>query len=224
MAATARPAIACPPVQGETEADVAVVGGGFTGLSAALHLAERGLKPALLEAAEPGWGASGRNGGQVIAGLKADPTELIALFGPQKGKALVDLVGGTADFVFELIGRHGIQCDAVRSGWLQAAHSARGRAFVPRRRMEDWRRHGAPVRVVERDEIRHLTGCDDYIAALLDERDGALNPLGYARGLADAAVRHGARIHGGSPVQTIERKGAGWRVARRPARSARRRW
>ncbi len=77
-AATARPAIPAPPLTGATEADAVVVGGGFTGLSAALHLAERGWKPVLLEAAEPGWGASGRNGGQIIAGLKANPAEIIA--------------------------------------------------------------------------------------------------------------------------------------------------
>ena len=117
-AATARLAIAAPPLAGPEDADAVVVGGGFTGLSAALHLAERGRHVVLLEAAEPGWGASGRNGGQVIAGLKADPSEIIAEHGAVDGKRLVDLVGDTADFVFELIRRHGIKCDAVRSGWI----------------------------------------------------------------------------------------------------------
>ncbi len=211
-AATARPPVAAPPLAGAEEADAVVVGGGFTGLSAALHLAERGLKPVLLEAAEPGWGASGRNGGQVIAGLKANPAAIIALHGPVEGKRVVDLVGGTADFVFDLIRRHAIQCDAVRSPWVQAAHSQTALAAVAER-VRDWQTHGAPVELAGKAEMARILGTDDYVGGLVDARGGALNPLGYARGLADAAQRQGARIHGGSPVRSIERQGSGWRVA-----------
>lgn len=211
-AATARPAIAAPPLAGAEEADAVVVGGGFTGLSAALHLAERGRHVVLLEAAEPGWGASGRNGGQVIAGLKADPAEIVAEHGAVDGKRLVDLVGGTADFVFELIRRHGIRCDAVRSGWIQAAHSATALATVTAR-ARDWEAHGAPVRVAGRAEMAGLLGTDDYVGGLIDARGGALNPLGYSRGLAETAQRLGARIHGGSPVVSITPQGRAWRVA-----------
>ena len=211
-AATARPPIAAPPLKGEEAADAVVVGGGFTGLSAALHLAERGLKPVLLEAAEPGWGASGRNGGQVIAGLKADPAEIIAEFGPVRGKAIVDLLDGTADFVFDLIARHGIACDATRAGWVQAAHSEGALARVAAR-VADWQGHGAPVRLADKAELARILGTDDYVGGMIDARGGALNPLGYARGLADAAQRLGARIHGGSPVTAIEQRGRDWRVA-----------
>ena len=114
-AATARPPVAAPPLDGPEEAGAVVIGGGFTGLSAALHLAERGLRPILLEAAEPGWGASGRNGGQVIAGLKANPAAIIARHGPIEGKRLVDLVGGTADFLFDLVRRHAAAVPSTRS-------------------------------------------------------------------------------------------------------------
>ncbi|MGE0717740.1 MAG: NAD(P)/FAD-dependent oxidoreductase [Alphaproteobacteria bacterium] len=210
-AATARPPVAAPPLRGEEEADVAIVGGGFTGLSAALHLAERGKAVCLLEAAEPGWGASGRNGGQVIAGLKHNPSEIIAKFGRERGKAIVNSVGGTADLVFDLIRRHAIQCDAIRSGWVQSAHSAKTLAAVAER-TRDWQQHGAPIRLVDQVEITRIIGGGDYIGALVDERGGALNPLGYARGLADAAIRHGAKIHGASPVVSIQRRGSAWRV------------
>ena len=85
-AATAVPASVTPPIEGNQQADVAIVGGGFTGLSSALHLAELGTNVAVLEAGEPGWGASGRNGGQVIPGLKEDPAEIIERFGTEQGE------------------------------------------------------------------------------------------------------------------------------------------
>ncbi|BBK37600.1 FAD-dependent oxidoreductase [Allostella sp. ATCC 35155] len=210
-AATARPPIVAPPLSGAAEADAVVIGGGFTGLSAALHLAERGLSPVLLEAAEPGWGASGRNGGQIIAGLKANPAEIIAKYGRDRGKAIVDLVGGTADFAFDLIRRHDIQCEASRPGWVQAAHSdAALRAVADR--CADWQSHGAPVRMADRAEMARILGTGDYVGCIIDARGGAINPLGYARGLADAGQRLGARIHGGSPVIAVEKQGEGWRV------------
>jgi len=114
--ATAAPASPRPKLEGEQRADVCVVGGGFTGLSAALHLAESGASVVVLEAGEVGVGASGRNGGQVIPGLKLDPSELEALLGPERGARLAEIVGGAADFVFDLIRRHGIECDARQVG------------------------------------------------------------------------------------------------------------
>ena len=102
-AATAPPAPPTPPLDASTRADVCVIGGGYCGLSAALHLAEQGANVVLLEAREPGWGASGRNGGQVIPGLKYDPAELLSMCGPERGRALVEFAGRTADSVFGLI-------------------------------------------------------------------------------------------------------------------------
>src|SRR5262245_66565381 len=102
-AATASPAASHPPLEGEQRADVCVIGGGFTGLSAALHLAESGASVVLLEAGEVGAGASGRNGGQVIPGLKLDQSELEALLGRGRGAGLAEVVGGAAGFVLRLI-------------------------------------------------------------------------------------------------------------------------
>src|SRR5215470_10028203 len=129
-AATATPAASYPPLTGASEADCIIVGGGFTGLSTALHLAERGLRPTLVEANEPGWGASGRNGGQVIPGLKLGPSELRAKLGDERGRRLTKTVGGSADLVFDLIERYAIDCDAKRSGWIQGAPGLRGLAEV----------------------------------------------------------------------------------------------
>ena len=98
--ATANPTPACPPLKGPEEAEVAIIGGGFTGLSAALHLAEAGVSVRLLEAETPGWGASGRNGGQVNPGLKEDPDAIEARFGSEMGGRMIALAGGAGDFVF----------------------------------------------------------------------------------------------------------------------------
>ena len=112
------------PLEGDRRADVAVIGAGYTGLSAALHLAERGADVVVLDAAEPGWGGSGRNGGQVIPGLKDDPDALEQKFGPEMGRRMWQITGGAADFVFELIARHKISCQAHQSRWISAAPNA----------------------------------------------------------------------------------------------------
>lgn len=107
-----------PPLNEDLQSDVTVVGGGFTGLSTALHLAEKGISVTLLEAEHPGWGASGRNGGQVIPGLKEDPDTIEEIFGPEMGGRMVRLSGAAPDIVFGLIETYGIDCGAVREGWI----------------------------------------------------------------------------------------------------------
>ena len=113
---TAEPAIQTPPLDGDVRTDVAVIGGGVTGLSTALHLAGQGAKVVLLEAEEPGWGASGRNGGQVNPGLKLDPDTVERDFGRELGGRMNAFAGAAPAFVFDLIQRHGIRCDARRNG------------------------------------------------------------------------------------------------------------
>jgi len=103
---TARPAIATPPLDGDRRVSVAIVGGGFTGLSTALHLAEKGVDVVVLEAREPGWGASGRNGGQVNPGLKHDPDDIETHFGPDLGRRMVELSWNAPKVVFDLATRH----------------------------------------------------------------------------------------------------------------------
>ncbi len=205
--ATANSTPDCPPLEGEAEADVAVVGGGFCGLSAALHLAEAGLSVRLLEAETPGWGASGRNGGQVNPGLKEDPDTVEAQFGPDLGARMVALGGNAADLVYDLIARYGIDCAAARPGWLQPAHDAAGLATV-RRRVDQWSRRGQPVRLLDARQTADLLGAEGYLGAMLDERGGSLHPLNYALGLATAAQRAGAVLHGHSRALRLETVGA----------------
>jgi glycine/D-amino acid oxidase-like deaminating enzyme len=209
--ATARPAPDTPALEGEARADVVVVGGGFTGLSAALHLAEAGTRVALLEAEEPGWGGSGRNGGQVIPGYKYDPPELAAMYGPELAERMTELAWNAPDLVFALIERHGIDCQPLRAGWLQLAHAETTRAMVERRAAY-WQGRGVATKFLDRQATAAILGVEKYFGACLDPRGGCLNPLGYARGLADAAQRAGALIHGRSPARAIERSGGAWRV------------
>lgn len=212
-AATATAAPDCPPLDGDRRADAVVIGGGFTGLSAALHLAEAGVDTVLLEAEAPGFGASGRNNGQVVpAYSRHDPDEVAALFGAERGEALNAWVQESADLVFDLIRRHEIDCDAMQNGWLMPAHNT-ARLAVARRKHDQWAARGAAVDLLDRDATAELTGSAHYQGAWLHKRGGNIQPLSYARGLARAAQEAGAALHAASPALAIERTGAAWRVA-----------
>ena len=119
-AKTAAPPPVTQVLSQDIETDICIVGGGYAGLSTALHLAEAGTKAVVLEARECGWGASGRNGGQVIPGLKYDPDEMISTYGEQEGRKLLAFAGTTADRVFDLIARYQMQVPMQRAGWIQA--------------------------------------------------------------------------------------------------------
>jgi glycine/D-amino acid oxidase-like deaminating enzyme len=208
-AATAIPDRDWPSLAGAVRADVAIVGGGFTGCAAALALAERGAKPVLVDAGPIGWGASGRTGGQVIPGLKFDPDALEAMLGPDLGPRAVAAAGSVADEVFGLIERHAIDCAPVRNGWVQPAFSARTLALV-QQRAEQWQRRGADVEILDRARTAHLIGSDLYRGGWLDRRAGNIQPLSFVRGLAAAAHRAGAAIHGHTAATALERRGPRW--------------
>lgn len=208
-AIAAEPVPDAPPLAADHAVDAAIVGGGFTGLSAALNLAETGARVALLEAQSIGWGGSGRNGGQVIPGLKLDPSEMVARWGEARGGALAQAVGGAADKVFARIARHGIACAPRRAGWIQAAHAAPALARVLRR-AEEWRTHGAPVEILDAATLAARSGAAGYRGGWRDGRAGTVQPLDYARGLARAARAAGADLHAGTPVRRLVPEGAGW--------------
>ncbi len=210
-AATAAPAPAAPPLEESRRADVAIVGAGYTGLSAALHLAEGGASVAVLDAGEPGGAASGLNGGQVNPGLKQDPEEILAIYGRDAGERVIAFAGGTADVVFSLVEKHGIACDATRVGWIQPAHSKEALEIV-KRRVEQWQRRGAPLEVLDRSATAELLGTDGYHGAGLDRRAGGIQPLSYARGLARAALASGAAVYGGTRAVSIDRRNGGFRI------------
>ncbi|HKF72351.1 MAG TPA: FAD-binding oxidoreductase [Stellaceae bacterium] len=210
-AATAAPAPPTPALEESTSADVCVVGGGYAGLSTALHLAERGIRAVVLEAREPGWGASGRNGGQVIPGLKFDPDEIVGMYGAERGQRLIEFAGATADVVFDLIEKHRMDVPWLRTGWIQGAHTAANVELV-KSRAEQWSRLGAPVEFLDEPAVASLLGTDRYLGGWLDRRGGAIQPLSYARGLAKAAIAAGARIHGDTSATRVVRTGARWSI------------
>ena len=208
---TAPPGPDCSPLGGAQRAQAAVIGAGYTGLSAALHLAEAGRDVVVLETADIGERASGVNGGQVIPGVKHDPDALERMLGPYAGGRLVATAAAGPDLVFELIARHGIACDARRAGWIQPATSEAALEQLARR-VEQWLRRGAAVSLLSRNEVLQLTGSAFYRGGLLDRRGGTVQPLAYVRGLAHAVLRAGGRIHTHSPALRLGRRTGSWSI------------
>ena len=195
----------------DIEADVAIVGGGFTGLSTALHLAKLGFSVALVEAEEIGFGGSGRNVGLANAGLWLEPDELDRQLGPEAGRILYDALAVAPDYVFSLIKEYGIECEATRNGTLHCGVGKTGLQQL-QRRCEQMQRRGAPVELLSADQAQTRIGSEKFNSALFDPRAGTIQPLGYARGLARAALQEGASLFDYSPVDNIQPDGDAWLV------------
>lgn len=204
-AVTAADKPACTPLAGEIRTETAIIGGGYTGLSAALHLAKAGTSCVVLEANDVGFGGAGRNVGLVNAGLWLMPEDVISLVGKDHGETLIRVLGASPDLVYGLIDEYGISCEAWRHGTLHCADSGAGYKALQERERQ-WQKRGAPVRLLEKDEAAQKLGTSVFRGALLDERAGTVQPLGYAYGLANAALKEGARIYTGSPVVGVEKE------------------
>lgn len=191
-------------------AEVAIIGAGFTGMTAAYHLAKAGKRVTVVDAADLGEGASGQNAGFVVPNFAlADPDAVERALGTEKGGALLDLVGGGADAVFDLIRREGISCDAAQTGWLNPA-AGKASAKMLHARADRWRARGRAVHFLDRKQVHQQTGISIYEGALLDESGGTIHPLDYLLGLAASAQRHGATIIPQAPVASLGKNGGGW--------------
>jgi len=193
--ATARGLAGFPALDGATTADVCVVGAGYTGLSTALHLAERGYSVVLLESRLVGWGASGRNGGQMGTGQRRDEDELEARFGRDAARQLFDLGLAARDLVRDLIFRHAIDCDLTPGQILCAAKPGHATALAARAGKLA-RDYGYDrQQVLSPAALRRIVDSPLYHGGIRDEGAAHLHPLNFALGLAGACARAGVRLH-----------------------------
>ncbi len=199
-------------LKGVARTDVVVIGGGYTGLSTALHLIEHGRSVVILEAAAVGWGASGRNSGQVIPTLSGIEPDAISRTYGETGERFVQLVSDSANNLFDLIRREGITCEAEQTGWFQPAHSP-ARVKLSAARVEAWAKRGAAVSLLDASETANLIGSKDWHGGMLNTSGGHINPLALACGLADVVVEKGAKLYESTPAISIKRMAAGWMVS-----------
>ena len=196
-------------LRGEQRADVVVIGGGLTGVSTALHLAEQGVDVVLLESRDFGWGASGRSGGQIIAGYSADQQVLEKLVGGDAARTLWDHSLAALAWTRERIARHRIQCD-LTPGYLHVGIKPRHA-----RELQQWMSHLSRhygydrLEYLERAQLRRVLGSEMYCGAVSDPGSGHLHPLNYCLGLAEAAQQAGARLYRDSAVTRVETAGRG---------------
>ncbi|WP_043316192.1 FAD-binding oxidoreductase [Microbulbifer sp. HZ11] len=186
-AASANPTPEYPCLEGEVTADVCIIGAGYTGLSSALHLAERGYKVVVLEAERVGWGASGRNGGHVGVGQRKGQEELEKMLGRDTARALWDMGLEAVQLVEHLINRHGIQCDLKRGIMHLAAKKSHEAELRQEVELLNQRYGYEDMRYANRDEVADLVGSDRFFGGQIDSGSLHLHPLNYALGLADAA-------------------------------------
>lgn len=187
--------------------DVAIIGGGFTGLSAARTLAKRGLKVAVLEAHTIGWGASSRNGGMTLTGLKPSMHTVIKQYGRDVARRLFQCSLESVDTVEQIVKEENINCGFARRGHLVTANKPKHYDALEKSVEFMEKEFNHKVRVVPREQQREEIGTELYYGALIDEVSGGLNPAQYVTGLAQAAERAGATLHARARVNRLERGG-----------------
>jgi len=195
----------------ENKVDVLIVGAGFTGLSTALHCAEKGLSAQVVEAKQIGFGGSGRNVGLVNAAMWLPPQKVREQLGETYGPRFIKQFGQGPATVFSLIEKHQMRCETTQTGTIHAAHAPSGLKDLEGR-AEEWKRLGEPVELLDRQTVAGLIGTDVFHGGLLDHRAGTINPMAYCRGLARAARGAGATISTGVRVTRLQRDRNEWIV------------
>ena len=194
---------------GDVKVDVAIIGAGYSGLSTALHLAEKGISCRVLDANKVGYGGSGRNCGMVNPGIWLPPQDVRKILGEEVATKFLDAMGDAPNYVFSLIEKHQIDCEATRNGTIHAAHSPSGYKELAGR-AEEWIRRGRSVELLDADAAKGMIGTAKFHGGLLDRQAGTINPMGYARGLAIAASDAGAEIHEDTKVTKLSQQENKW--------------
>jgi len=200
--------------------EVAVIGAGFTGLSAARTLAKRGAKVAVLESETIGWGASSRNGGMVLTGLKLGVNKLISMYGRERTQRMYAASLATIDCVEQIVREENIACDFSRCGHLEVACKQKHFDDYARQAEVIAREFNHPLRVVQKNDLPAEIGASIYFGGMVDEVSAGLNPARYVAGLGGAALKAGAKVYEHTRVNLIQREprnGApGWRLTTAP--------
>ena len=208
---TSKEKITCPDRPENQVADLIIVGGGFTGCSAALEAAQQGAKVVLLESERIGYGGSGRNVGLVNAGLWLPPKKIISILGEKQGKTLVASLGSAPDLVFSLINENQIKCEPKRNGTLHCADSEKGMDYLTER-FKQGQLFGEPLSLIDKSETENKIGSSKFFGSLYDPRAGTIQPLAYCKGLARSAQKLGAKIYENSRATRIRRNKNLWQV------------
>lgn len=209
-AATSAPSETHDSLTDHIEADVTIIGAGFTGLRAALKLSEAGVKVVVLDAGDVAYGASGRTGGQVNPMLPFNtPDKLKKLLGNTYFERLTETSLESADELFSTIKEYQIDCQARQNGWLRVCHSARALKDA-KAGVNEWNQYGANMEIVGREELEKRSGTSAYHAGVITPRGGAVQPMSLAIGLAKAAKQRGCSVFGQSAVLSIDKDGDKW--------------
>ena len=199
------------PLGQDVDADIAIVGGGIAGCSAALHAAEAGARVVLVEGQAIGWGASSRNAGHLPAATKHEPEEVVAIYGKAFGERIIDASENGPRMVADIARRHGIDCELAFPGIINAAHTPEALKGL-QHRADYWQKRGRPLEALDRDQLAAMLGSRFYLGGVIDRRGGSINPLAYVRGLARAALEVGAQLHERTSATRLSREGQRWVV------------
>ena len=198
-----------PKTPESQNADLLIIGGGFTGCSAALEAARQGAKVVLIECEKIGFGGSGRNVGLVNAGLWLPPKKINSILGKKQGEALRSSLGSAPDLVYSIIDENEIDCDPKRNGTLHCAHSEKGMEYLIER-LKQGQEYGEPLALFDKNETTNKIGSSKFFGSLHDPRAGTIQPLAYCRGLARKAKELGANIYEKSKATQVRRQSGRW--------------
>lgn len=208
---TAEPLCDFPELHEDIETDLLIIGAGYTGLSTALHAADAIERIVILDQAQPGWGCSGRNGGQVHCQWKPDLAALKRLYPGSQFDAFIKTLGDAVELVFDLVDQHHIDCQAQRAGSIIAGKGGKAVRYLTEW-SKFWAETGADVRLLDKHASTELIGTAHYDRSMFDHRGGSVQPLAYCRGLARACHEQGVTIHGNSRAVKVSQNGNSWQV------------